>query len=131
MATSLASRSAELRKALHNVLTIQQQHAAARAILRKRRQGERVSLNMPLPASIDPPEANRLRKPFKVYAIDIGPKGMGLIANRTFDKKCELHVSLAPLGLDELIFPTQVVHCCELLPGIYRVGVEFDFDGKP
>jgi hypothetical protein len=128
MATAVASRSHELRKALQDVLTIQQQHAAARSMLRKRRQGDRVSLNMPLPASTESPEGNRLRKPFKIFALDIGPKGMGLIANRAIERKSAIHLSFAPLGLDEMVFPTCVVHCCELLPGIFRVGVEFDFN---
>jgi hypothetical protein len=127
MATATAAQSSHLRRSLQDILSIQQQHVCARAVLRKHRQGDRFPLNMPLPASSETPDGNRLRKPFKVFALDVGPKGIGLVANRAFSRGDDVYVSFAPLGLDELVFPTRVVHCSEMLPGVFRLGVEFNF----
>jgi hypothetical protein len=90
--------------------------------LRKGRLDERVGLDVPMPVSTVKPGHGYFKAEAVTWCLDISPRGMGLLSHTALTQGTVYWGNLRNLGQESYVFQLKVVHCRELVAGIFRIG---------
>lgn len=103
---------------LQAVTKAAQRAEALEAQFHRRRKDERSILNCPVVLITVSDE------PIKAWAMDVAPRGLGVLLDRPLARGTLLTADLRSMGSPEYTFAVRVLYCHELAGKLHRCGME-------